>query len=375
MIKFLHTSDWQLGMTRHFFSEEAGHRFLQDRIDGVRRIGDLARQSGAAFVVVAGDAFESSFVRRQTVARAMEALATVPVPVYLLPGNHDAMGPGSLYGTREFVQGKPDHVHVLAESGVHPVGDDLEIVAAPWRSRRPDRDLVAESLDGLEPGPVRILLAHGALDTLVPGDGGAGAIRAQVLREALERGVVRYVALGDRHSATQAIPDSAAWYSGTHEPTAFVEETPGRVLAVSVDGDEVRVQPHHVAQWQFLEWRPPLWSDGDMDDLEARIHAVRGKERSVLRLVPEGRITLRQHVRLEQVLARAAETYGALAPASSNDALSVLPADGDFGDIGLSGFVEDAVTDLRARAEGGGEAAEEARGALELLVHLAGRAN
>jgi DNA repair exonuclease SbcCD nuclease subunit len=53
--RFLHTADWQLGMTRHFLSPEAQGRFAQDRIDAVREIGVIAREQRAEFVVVSVD--------------------------------------------------------------------------------------------------------------------------------------------------------------------------------------------------------------------------------------------------------------------------------------------------------------------------------
>ena len=84
MMRFLHTSDWQLGMTRRFLSEEA-----QARFDAIRTIGRIAREKQCQFMLVCGDSFESNQMDRKTVARAIEALKEVSVPVYLLPGNHD----------------------------------------------------------------------------------------------------------------------------------------------------------------------------------------------------------------------------------------------------------------------------------------------
>ncbi|MFH0882358.1 MAG: metallophosphoesterase [bacterium] len=88
MIRFLHTSDWQLGMTRHFLSEGAQERYSQARFDAIRTIGRVAKDEKCQFVLVCGDAFESNQVHRKTVARAMEALKEVSVPVFILPGNH-----------------------------------------------------------------------------------------------------------------------------------------------------------------------------------------------------------------------------------------------------------------------------------------------
>jgi hypothetical protein len=38
-VKFIHTLDWQLGMTRAFLSEEASSHFGQARIDTIERLG------------------------------------------------------------------------------------------------------------------------------------------------------------------------------------------------------------------------------------------------------------------------------------------------------------------------------------------------
>ena len=97
MVRFLHTSDWQLGMTRHYLAPEAQARFTADRIDAVRSIGDLARRVGAQFVVVAGDVFEHANLPDADLARAAGAISEMGVPVHLLPGNHDHTGPGSVW--------------------------------------------------------------------------------------------------------------------------------------------------------------------------------------------------------------------------------------------------------------------------------------
>ena len=73
-IRFLHSSDWQLGMTRHFFSEGAQERYSQARFDAIRTIGSIAKDEKCQFILVCGDAFESNQVDRKTVARALEAL-------------------------------------------------------------------------------------------------------------------------------------------------------------------------------------------------------------------------------------------------------------------------------------------------------------
>ena len=169
MVRFVHTADWQLGMGRRFLSAgDALPRFQQARIDAVGRIGEVARDHDAAFVVVAGDVFETNQPDPRTVQRACEALASIDVPVFLLPGNHDPLDGGSVLRSRTFRRAVPDHVVVLEDQSVHPVpGVPAEVVGAPWRSKVPTHDLAAAAVEDLfvaPPDVVRVLVAHGAVD-------------------------------------------------------------------------------------------------------------------------------------------------------------------------------------------------------------------
>ena len=51
-MRILHTSDWQLGMTRHYLAGEAQPRFTADRVDTVRTLLALALERECSFVVV-----------------------------------------------------------------------------------------------------------------------------------------------------------------------------------------------------------------------------------------------------------------------------------------------------------------------------------
>ncbi|MBI4381963.1 MAG: hypothetical protein HY574_12340 [candidate division NC10 bacterium] len=75
-----------MGMTRHFLSEGSQERYSQARFDAIRTMGRIAKEESCQFMLVCGDTFESNHVDRKTVARALEALKEVPVPVFILPG-------------------------------------------------------------------------------------------------------------------------------------------------------------------------------------------------------------------------------------------------------------------------------------------------
>ena len=93
-MKFLHTADWQLGMTRHFLGADAQARYSAARRDAVSALGALARETGAEFVVVAGDVFDANQLAPTVVSQSLEAIRAIGVPVYLLPGNHDPLDAG-----------------------------------------------------------------------------------------------------------------------------------------------------------------------------------------------------------------------------------------------------------------------------------------
>ena len=166
MVRFLHTADWQLGMTRHFLSEEAQARFSAARLDVIGEMGNLAINEGCEFVVVCGDVFDSNQVERQVLTRALEKMAEYPqVTFYLLPGNHDPLDASSIYRSATFIERQPINVKVLDGSAPVQAVPGVELIPAPWPNKHPVTDLVASAYQGLEPTyAVRIVVGHGAVD-------------------------------------------------------------------------------------------------------------------------------------------------------------------------------------------------------------------
>ena len=88
-VTFLHTADWQLGKPFQRVADDAKRARLQnERLASLRRIGEVVRERRAAFVVVAGDVFDSPSPLNSTVAAACEAIGAMKVPVLVIPGNH-----------------------------------------------------------------------------------------------------------------------------------------------------------------------------------------------------------------------------------------------------------------------------------------------
>ncbi len=373
MIRFLHTGDWQLGMTRHFFSEGVQERFAQSRFDAIRELGRIAKEEDCQFMVVCGDVFESNLVERKTVARALEALKDVPVSVYLLPGNHDPLNAASVYRSTTFLERKPAHVHVIEDTTPIRVDERVEILGIPWISKRPLDDLVALTTGTLEPivDTLRVCVAHGTVDRLSPNPDDPALISLHTAETALSRNKIHYLALGDRHSLTEVGGSGRIWYAGTPEPTDYNEVKPGFALVVTISGDGVTTKEVNVGRWKFIEREQvDLNTKEDIEALRGWFENLDNKERTVVKLRLAGALSLSLHRELEELFSHVQEILGAVETRTKN--LVVIPEDEDFKDLGFSGFASCTVERLRSNVEESGANSIASQDALALLLRLAG---
>lgn len=376
-MRFIHTADWQLGMTRRFLDDDAQPRYSAARRDVVAGLGALAQRTGAEFVVVAGDVFDANQLAPKVISQSLAAMGRIEVPVYLLPGNHDPLDPSSVYTSKQFLAERPDNVVVLDRAGVFDVRPGVQIVAAPWRSKHPTTDLAADVLAELPPdGPARILLAHGAVDVLDPDRDNIAAIRMAAVTAALERSAVHYVALGDKHSRTEVGDSGRVWYSGSPEVTDYdhKEADSGHVLLVDIDLDgpthPVTVETHTVGTWRFLTIAADLNNGSDIAALDARLDALPGKDRTVVQLALKGTVTVTERADLDLCIEKYSRLFAGMDNWERHTELVVMPADEEFDNLGIGGFAADAVDDLKEKACSDGPDAETARGALALLLRL-----
>ncbi len=374
MIRFLHTGDWQLGMTRHFLSEGVQERFAQSRFDAIRKLGCIAQEEDCRFMVVCGDVFESNLVDRKTVLRALEALRDSPVPVYLLPGNHDPLNAASVYLSATFLEHKPVHVHVIDNTTPIKVADGIEIVGVPWTSKRPLQDLVALTTGKLEPiiDTLRVCVAHGMIDSLSPSPDDPAVISLQAAEDAISQNKIHYLALGDRHSLTKVDESGRVWYAGTPEPTDYNEVKPGFALVVTLNKEGATTKEVKSGSWNFIEREQiDLNTKEDIEALRDWLDNLEDKERTIVKLHLVGALSLSLHRELEELLSYVKELLGAVETRMEN--LAVFPEDADFTNIGFSGFASCTVERLRSNIEESGADAIASRDALALLVRLAGR--
>lgn len=342
------------------------------RIDAIKRLGELAKEHDAAFIVVSGDVFESNQISRQTVLRAIEALKTLPVPIFLLPGNHDPLDASSIFSTQEFMEAG-EHIIVIRDMQPIPVPglDDVEVVGAPWRTKHPDSDLCAALLAVSEPsvGVTRVAVCHGQPDTLSPDKGRPELINLAKAEEGIANGHIHYLALGDRHSVTEVGYTGRIWFSGAPVATDFTEDNPNKTLLVELNAERCEVTKLDIGHWLFIAEHFDLNDADDLGRVAEWLVSLPDKERTIVKLGFTGTVNLATAAALDTLLDMQAELFASLRKRERTTELSIAPDELDQDSVNLSGYAREAWDELLAAAS----TDPEAQDALRLFYRLSQR--
>ena len=379
---FIHTADWQIG--KSFAGIGDAHKrslVQQERIEAIKRIGGVAQEHDAAFVLVAGDLFDSPSADKATVSATCSAIGQIGVPVLAIPGNHDHAGPGSVW-EQAFFQRELDalapNLRVLLEAA--PVELDAALILPCPLLRRAvmadptDWLRTPEAFAGLSPDKPRIVLAHGSTQTFSGqwSDDEEGASASNLLDlSRLPATEIDYIALGDWHGSKQI--DAKAWYAGTPELDRFPkggEHDPGNVLVVEARrGAAPLVARVATSRLRWRELTFDFAGDASLNTLQERLFALlesRANE-DLLRLSLTGSLGIEAANRLEELL----ESLGArlLRMKLANGTL-IAPTDAELQALtARSGapLIASVACKLVERAAGDSEEAQVARIALREL--------
>ncbi len=326
--------------------------------------------------MVAGDVFDSNHVNRQVIARALDALASFCVPVYLLPGNHDPLDASSVYLTDAWIEGKPNLVTVIEDEAAVPVPEvqGVEVVGLPWRVKHQLGDPAVEGYDAPTSinGALRVVVAHGVVDEMSPDTANPSLIGSSSLRGAIKSGKAHYVALGDRHSVTEITDtDSRAYYSGAPVATGFGEVNPNSVLLVTLDDDACTVELRDVGAWAFQRQTRDANSEEDIRAIDDLLASNPTKATTVVKLALRGTLNLSKSAMLDAVLEENMLKFASLEVWDTKADLVIAPDEADFSELDVSGYVRETLDKLAEEAAASGDGAVVARDALNLLYRLA----
>ena len=125
-LKFLHTSDVHLGAYDHGRDNHIEERRTQMH-DTFVRVIDVGIRDQVDFMIIAGDFFDNARVRDETMVFAGEQMGRIEVPVILLPGNHDHVGPSSVYDRLDLTHLAPNLILMREPEGEHVHLEDLGV--------------------------------------------------------------------------------------------------------------------------------------------------------------------------------------------------------------------------------------------------------
>ncbi|HSV81593.1 MAG TPA: DNA repair exonuclease [Ramlibacter sp.] len=364
-MKFLHTADWQIGRTYSQFEADSAD-LSRARIDGVSRIAQLATELQADAVLVAGDVFDSQTPRDKTILRLFEAMGGYDGPWILLPGNHDAALPESVWQLARRLKLVPANAVLCLVPEVLEVqgrnGGRFCVLPAPLTQRHTHTDLTewfdrAETPEGL----LRIGLAHGSVAGIlaehVDSPNPIAAGRA-------ERARLDYLALGDWHGTKQV--DARTWYSGTHEPDRFRTNDSGNALVVEIDGPGAlpRVTSVRTAAYRWMQLDLHVLDAADVERAAEALAAIDAT--TVADVALSGTCDMGTQARLQDALESAERRAAAFS--ARQTALRLAPTEEDLQALHADGFVGAALTELKGQLQG--PQADVAREALLQLARI-----
>ena len=334
-MRFIATADLQIGM-RLAWLGKAQARFDEARIATLTRIADLAGRHGAEAVVVAGDLFDRDVVDDRDLVQALEAVREIPVPLLVLPGNHDSHHPDSVWTTKRFLKERPDNLQLLLEDPIEIGG--VEFVGAPLMTRHPDRPTLHDRLERLEPDRrPRVVVGHGAITQVVGDHDVKSAFDLDVLERALDEGRASFIVIGDRHSTLSVGGTDRIWYPGAPEPTDFGDDA-GHVLVVEVTEDGgTSVETHQTGTWRFVKLEDELSDADDVATLLKRISDIPRKSSVNLKVRPSGVLPLDAYRTLEAGLADAENRFASAQ--ITVERMSILPDASDLDGLALPPYV------------------------------------
>jgi len=237
-LKIAHGSDIHLDSD---FYEGGENLSLRDYHRGVfRTLLDRVQAQQPDLMLLPGDLFDSNRASLGTILWAMEQLASMPLPVIMIPGNHDAMEPGGIFLTHDF--GRIENLSMLSAAEGESV-ELQELGVTAWGKGMVEHTPEYSPL-GAMPAPAvgrwNLALGHG----IYVGKDGFSYRSSPVEARQIEASGYDYIALGHHHALLNvSAKNTAAYYSGS--PVPISKSGQGTFLIVSLDdGQDAKVETH-----------------------------------------------------------------------------------------------------------------------------------
>ena len=343
-MKFLHTADWQIGM-RAARLGRAGERVRNERLNSVKRIVELAKSHDVEFMLVAGDVFEDNAVDRVMIQKIADIVGSCKKPVFIIPGNHDPLVPGSVW----------DHPGWKAANNVCVIKEEA-LIQIPGGTLFPCP--VFEKHSGRNPAAwipnepkdhIRIGMAHGTVEGIRQDEPDY-----PIPRDAAQKLELDYLALGHWHSyANYAGSDgiSRMAYSGTHETTRFGERDSGNVLIVEITAPKAPpvITCIRTGCFDWVSVEKEVRTQYDLQSIREYIESITSPENTLVEIQLSGLLLVSGQAELDHIkqILSSRFLWGSLDVSN----LRPSPEDGAWIENLPPGIIQDAATRLRDNHE------------------------
>lgn len=283
-MKFLHTSDWQIGM-KALRCGDAAPKIREARLEAGKTVVKKARENGAECILVAGDLFEDNAIDRSLVRKTAAILRAFQGPVFILPGNHDPLTPGSVWDDPAWALS--DNITILREPSPVQIPGGM-LFPCPALAKHSMDDPTGWISPDIHGRTIRVGLAHGSVASLKLED-----MEYPIPVNAAERSGLDYLALGHWHSKhlfSDANEVTRIAYSGTHETTGFDERNSGYALVVEISEPESppRTTPVRTGGLTWRTVSKEILVPKDMENLKKDLEATVTPGRTILDLTLSG---------------------------------------------------------------------------------------
>lgn len=284
-MRILLISDVHLDSPFAWAKPEIARKRRQALRDSLSRAAQLAIDQQVDLICCGGDLFEHDRVSPDTGQFLRAIFERVhPIPVFIAPGNHDWLGPESLY---RHVCWSPN-VHVFEQRQLEPVTitDGLTLWGGAHRAPAGTPNFLKGF--AVDRGGIHVALFHGSEQGSVYMEEPDKAPHAPFRATEIEASGLHFALLGHYHSPRDA---ERFTYPGNPEPLTFGETGKRGVVIVSVANDgRVMIDRHLVAVTDVFDLGIDVTGCTNKQDIRDRTAGALENHRGYARLTLSGEL-------------------------------------------------------------------------------------
>ncbi|OPJ61676.1 metallophosphoesterase family protein [Clostridium oryzae] len=224
-VKILHCSDFHFDTVFSDLTLEKAEQRREDIRENLGSIIELAKEEKVNFILIAGDMFDNTMVRYETITYIRDKFCSIPeTQIFISPGNHDALTERSFY--KDIIW--PDNVHIFTTEMQCFSYDELNAdVYGRAFSESYERESFLNNFKASDENRINIMCIHGDFTA----SSNISDYNA-VTTEHISNSKLDYLALGHIHSYSgiNKSGDTLWAYSGCPEGRGFDEQGDKGVL-------------------------------------------------------------------------------------------------------------------------------------------------